>query len=227
MRSVELRYADDYDAAEQEMAARGGRILCRLDGTTFLAQLEGPTRLEASRAAAGERAWMSLLVEAWRHVDELEPVAPPDVGAPPIVVAVVFVWPSTSLLSREQQRDLFVHAICNVRRTAPSRPIRFVVEQCDMDNPSWAEAKRATLARLGGHADTKGYAASLLECDPHTVYDASLVFFFAPYRLRRSHALIIREERHSFRQVPDPGGSMQRHVSMVRLATPEALARSG
>lgn len=244
MQSAELRISDDLDAAQREIEALGGHVPFLLGASVLVARLPAPAALQASRAAAdGELpAWMSLLVEAWQRVDTLDEAsaetsglvargpAAPDEGA--WVVAVVFVWPRPGAVAADQQRDLFARAVASVQRTVTARPVRVVVEHVDMEDPSWALAKRGALVHLGGHTDTKGYGASLLTCDASVgrrPYDGSLVFFFAPYRLRRSHALIIREERHCFRRVSEPHvrGNVERHVSMVRLAKHELTARSG
>lgn len=241
MKKRAICHPRDYEAALAEVADVGGAVRMRFDHDALGVEL--PTEITlASCAAIPSRpiapatqvafdAWLSGATSEADETSEAASIAEARLtceadspsAAMSLALGVVFVWPQLERPEAlSQQRGLLQHVMTRSRGRGPTR-VR--VWQFDMDRASWANAKHDALWALGEHDDTKSLAASLLECDPHTRYDTSVVYFFAPYRLRRLQATIIREERHSFRDVAETreGAPVRRHIAMVRLASPEAI----
>ncbi len=229
----------DFEAARRGVEALGGALRLRFDARWVGAELPwGVTdnpwgtayRQSLSSVAEGDEPppLVARAIDAWLGVAPSRSGAPAAGTTAPLdgaqVVGVVFVWPELGHeVVAEQQRQLVRHVL---GRAHHRKLTRLWLAEHEDQQAAWTDAKREALAAMGGFPDTKRFAAALLTCDPGLRYDTATVYFFAPYRLQRSQATIIREERHGFSDVVHPrrGAPMRRHVAMVRLASPEVLA---
>lgn len=219
-----VHHTRDFEATLTEVAAAGGVVRVRFDHDAVGVELPRDIALAtcAVKPATPMSSATQIACDAWLSGSDPHPLGGP-AESTSLALGVIFVWPQLGKPEAvAQQKGLLQHVLARSRGRGPTR---LRVWQFDMDRASWANAKHDALWELGEHDDTKSLAASLLECDPGTRYDTSVVYFFAPYRLRRLQATIIREERHSFRDIAETrdGAPVRRHIAMVRLASPEAI----
>ncbi len=220
-----VRKTQQFAATCQEAQAAGGAVRVRFDddrvGVVLPEDHDGVLETcpdddvpldPNTPTEAATRAWLSLDDTSRKPDSE---------GS--LVLAVMFVWPQLHQPKVvDQQQELLRHVLARHRA---SGVVRLTMARLTMTQASWAAAKRDALMSLGTHRDTKSYVTALLTCDRGYIYDASMAYFFAPYRLRRSQATIIREERHALVNVARSrdANPMRRHETMVRLASPESI----